>query len=87
MRTAWKRRSRLPTSRRPGCLRTPAAARTGLDPDGRVPMRGDVKADDNPHDVLRLAWAVALGYASPHIATIGPTARRGQRRRAGQPGY
>ena len=34
-------------------------------------MRGDVKADDNPHDVLRLAWAVALGYASPHIATIG----------------
>ena len=47
------------------------AASTGLDFDGRVPLHGDTKTDDNPHDVLRLAWAVALGYASPHVATLG----------------
>ena len=55
----------------PWLPRDPAAASTGLDHDGRVPMKGDAKSDDNPHDVLRLAWAVALGYASPHVATLG----------------
>ena len=44
---------------------------TGLDPDGRVPLDGDIKKDNSPYDVLRLAWAVALGHASPHIATHG----------------
>ena len=55
----------------PWLPKDPAAASTGLDYDGRVPMKGDAKSDDNPHDVLRLAWAVALGYASPHVATLG----------------
>ena len=49
----------------------PGKSVTGLDPDGKVPLDGDIKKDNSPGDVLRLAWAVALGYASPHIATLG----------------
>ena len=36
-----------------------------------MPLDGDVKKDNSPYDVLRLAWAVALGHASPHVATLG----------------
>jgi hypothetical protein len=42
---------------------------TGLDRDNRVRLEG--RKNDTPNDVLRLSWAVALGYASPHIATLG----------------
>ena len=55
----------------PWLARDPAETCTGLDPDGRVPLHGDSKADNNPYDVIRLAWAIALGHASPHVAVLG----------------
>ena len=55
----------------PWLPRDPSKAVTGLDSDGRVPLDGDIKKDNSPGDVLRLAWAVALGYASPHVAVLG----------------
>ena len=73
----WERHPTLDTPQpltdttTPWLPKDPAVTITGLDLDGRVPMKGDVKSDNNPHDVLRLAWAVALGHATPHIATLG----------------
>ena len=55
----------------PWLARDPETAITGLNPDGRVEIDDDVKADNKGADVIRLAWAVALGYASPHIAALG----------------
>ena len=69
----------------PWLAKDPKTAVTGLDPDGRVQLEGDVKKDNSSRDVLRLSWAVALGYASPHIAVRGRRSGRGWRRRAGQP--
>ena len=61
----------LTSQETPWLPRDPGTAVTGLDPDGRVPLDGDVKKDNSPYDVLRLAWAVALGHASPHVAVKG----------------
>ena len=55
----------------PWLPKDPAVTITGLDSDGRVSLDGDVKKDNSPFDVLRLAWAVALGHASPHVAVKG----------------
>jgi len=61
----------LTDSATPWLPKDPAVTITGLDSDGRVPLDGDVKKDNSPRDVLRLAWAVALGHASPHVAVLG----------------
>jgi len=55
----------------PWLAKDPGTAVTGLNPDGRVEIDPDVKTDNRGADVLRLSWAVALGYASPHIAVQG----------------
>src|ERR1035437_744919 len=43
---------------------------TGLDDEGKVQLNADKDADNDPGDVLRLGWAIALGLVSPHIATL-----------------
>ena len=75
----WIFQTSVPARPRPDLLtdpveswlaRDPETAVTGLDPDGRVQLSGEVKKDNSSDDIL-LSWAVALGYASPHIAVHG----------------
>ena len=73
----WERHPTLDTpepltdTATPWLAKDPGTAITGLDPDGRVPIEATSRRTTARIDVLRLAWAVALGYASPHIATLG----------------
>jgi hypothetical protein len=60
----------LADERRPWLPKDRGTAVTGL-ADGRVLLEGHGGKDSVPADVLRLAWAVALGCASPHVAVFG----------------